>query len=1234
MKTRITAALLFALLCLSSPARAAESTFESAIHNAEKAVAAKNGADARQWVARALERDSKSTRAWDLRAQSAALAGDKDEEVYALHQLLRLARAQKAPAAELTTIEQRVTAADSIAPDLLQLSTSTIVKLWPLAEQYEKDKRPHSAIRIHRQILALDPEYVASKDAIDRLASAPDPSLAADAKPKDLLAGVSEEWIREHDAKHAEWKDRAKLERENYVTHTNSGYSNLVRAAEAMEQMNGFYREFFQYATEDAPGSVPRIELHIFTKRAEYLKLGEGPPVEWSGGHFTGNAVETYIEGGTFEDMTGTLFHEAAHQFVSLATNASGWLNEGLASFFEGCRILQNGTVLMNLPANHRLFPLVARMEKGWMSDHMDGMNKEKLSDSNPPKAPTFHIVIENKYEWGPAWYDPTWGVVYFLYNYQDPVDGRFVYRTAFRTFIDKSGGRQGDSAVKNFEEIVLANPTPPIKGVERPKGAADVALPKNCGQLDEVWKNWLTALAKEQTGQLEVKRPFLAWARNALKAKDTVAAKEHFEKGLVATPNDPELLLDFAAFLAERKGTDRASKLALEAIRLLEAQDPPNDAAVKAAEVRLEKWDPKRKALSTVHKELFATVKSLVQRYQSAERPMMVMDLSWRMGTELNVPDIFSFYADAVRKSGKSLQLWSVAYDEKSLEGWSYTDGDVFTADGAYIQSKFGEYSDSLFDFRMLTLDKATSGDFSLEADVLAEKGKVNFCGLVFGKKSVQSFHALMLFPGKSRAKDDKSGLSDSGFIDLATSYGNAAFKTWRHNAVRTAAQAKDAATSVQGVHKLRIDVSGQLVDAWFDGEFLATQDFGSVDALRGGFGLVTGPGDARFSNIRFMSRAPRDPAAQIEREIRMEAFASDSGGSVDGSWLGRVPPWPKVGRWVQGKRERWNDRGPVPQLLVLWSIPQNNLVKIDAWLGELAKKHTDVGLEFVCLASPNDEKDVDAYLKSHPLPGAVAVDARSGEGIGDTFTQYAVDKFNLPRLLLLDIDGKVVWEGDPGFSSAAPWAEGQETFLDVPLADLIEKRKLKELNAWTKQWNERALPALAAGDVATALPILRQSKGFQKGLTAGVDDARTKLDALENACAAISATAATFTREEADPAIEIVMKWAPLVEKPFDKNTQAALKAVRESKVAKDWQEALKLVDRVKAKAKPADKVTQAQECAAKLETMTGRFTRELLADLKPAIEAGDAAKLNEIATSAAQRPSRWLLTEYMRW
>ena len=45
------------------------------------------------------------------------------------------------------------------------------------------------------------------------------------------------------------------------LTYTNSGYENLVRAAEAMEQMNAFYREFFRYGVEGDTHTVPRIDL-------------------------------------------------------------------------------------------------------------------------------------------------------------------------------------------------------------------------------------------------------------------------------------------------------------------------------------------------------------------------------------------------------------------------------------------------------------------------------------------------------------------------------------------------------------------------------------------------------------------------------------------------------------------------------------------------------------------------------------------------------------------------------------------------------------------------------------------------------------------------------------------------------------------------------------------------------------------------------------------------------------
>ncbi|HKB15110.1 MAG TPA: hypothetical protein VKF62_03545, partial [Planctomycetota bacterium] len=412
-----------------------------------------------------------------------------------------------------------------------------------------------------------------------------------------------------------------------------------------------FYRAFFRYGTPESKKAVTRISLHIFRTREEYLKLGVGPPAKWTGGHFTGDSVETYIGPGGFQEMIGTLFHEAAHQFVSLATNAAGWLNEGLASFFEGSRILPNGTVVTNEPADHRLIPLVERMKNGWMTSAQDGIDPE-VPETTPRTAPTFRIVLENEYAWGPAWYAPTWGVVYFLYNYQDPVDGRFVYRKAFQEFIDASGGRVGKGAVENFEKVVLANPKPPIKGFKRPADAGAVRLPATIGELDAVWKEWLDRLAEERTGHAPPQRPYLQWARGALLDKNPEAAAEHFEKGLAATPGDVALLTEFATFLAEQKNTDRATALVLRALQVLESASPVDEKGVRDAERLLERWDPKRSSLERVHAELAAAGKALVDRYEAAGLPRMVMDVSWRLATQHDLPELLASYRRALERS------------------------------------------------------------------------------------------------------------------------------------------------------------------------------------------------------------------------------------------------------------------------------------------------------------------------------------------------------------------------------------------------------------------------------------------------------------------------------------------------------------------------------------------------------------------------------------------------------
>src|SRR6185436_1369693 len=136
--------------------------------------------------------------------------------------------------------------------------------------------------------------------------------------------------------------------------------------------------------------------------------------------------------------------------------------------------------------------------------------------------------------------------------------------------------GRSGEGAVENFEKVVLGAPQPPTKGVDFSKADQTVVLVKTVGELDVVWKQWILALRDEQSGKAAPERPWLDWARNAITRHDPTVAKEHFEKGIVANPDQVDLLVEFAKFLgASKKSHDRAAKLALRALQVLEAPGP-----------------------------------------------------------------------------------------------------------------------------------------------------------------------------------------------------------------------------------------------------------------------------------------------------------------------------------------------------------------------------------------------------------------------------------------------------------------------------------------------------------------------------------------------------------------------------------------------------------------------------------------------------------------------------------
>lgn len=1217
---------IFTIVAALAIPSADESAFDKAVRGGEAALQLKDYDQARKIIQRALERDPKSPKAWSLRARWAAAVNDRDELTYALHQQYRLLVAQKAPSQERDNIYKQIEALDSLASEFLKLRKTYVEKVAPIAQRYEKDGRPHSAIRAHRFLLALDPERKDSEEAIQRIAAAPDPSLAESAKPKDLLSNVSDEWIKEFDAQHNTWDTRAKINRDNYTTYTDAGYAVLVRAAEAMEQMNAFYRIFFHYGTPDDNKKIGKIEVHIFKDRDEYLKKGQGPPVEWSGGQFTGGAVETYVGNGGFEEMVTVLFHEAAHQFVSMATSAAGWLNEGLASYFEGTRILANGTVIMNLPANHRLFPLVDRMQKGWMSSASDGIDSKNAS-AEPEKAPTFRIVLENKYAWGPPWYAPTWGVVYYLWNYQDQVDGRFVYRTAFQTFINSSGGRVGDGAIKNFEEVVLANPSPQTPKLDTKLWKQQIPLPKTVDELTEVWKTWMLELRDEQMGRLVRPKPYLNWAKYALMRGEIEIATEHFEKGLLANPDDVELLLEFAKHLGTTlKNPDRASKLVLTALRVVESKTPPDAAAIKRCESLLMQWDGNYATLETIQKSLAAAARSIARRYLDAGLPMMSMDVSWHLASDSGLASLYEDYEAAMRKSGKSLALYKLAYNEKNFDGWSVGGNTAFQPHGEELFASFKNYSESVFDSNLMTVDTVTLGDYSIETEILAEPGTVNYAGVVFGRKTDSTYHGFIYFPPRSLG-----AATGRGYVDLTSFFGGGQSKVWRHNPVKGEAKINGTVAAVW--HKMRVDVAGRMVDVYFDDELVVTNEFPTSDVLRGGFGIITGVGKVQFRNIRYLARPARDRAAQIERTIRLGARAAGPQGE-GGSWLGGDAPFPNVNFWEQRPRISYKEKGPVPTVIVFWSIQQNEQLPIHLWLSDLEKRYADIGLDIINIAMALDSRALPEYLAKHSFPGSVGVDSTSRNRLGDTFTSFGIEKFGMPRIVLLDIDHRVKWEGDPGLKAGEPWTAGKETYLDAPLEELVVSRKLREVHKWHKDWLEKALPALRDGDYLSAAPILKIARAFDGSADEFVASAQNKLSVVEAALGSFDSLAPTWIEGRAEPALATLIAWGKAIDKTIPNFTKQPHASALESPNVKSWNSLVDAVKAARGKLPAGKEIDAVEKLLDKIGDTSGAFAESYTRELRSAAGYEDLELVKKLLADVEKVPGRFLAKSYFRW
>lgn len=653
----------------------------------------------------------------------------------------------------------------------------------------------------------------------------------------DLSAGDrTEEWIEAHDKRTAKWSKGSRWDTPHYRIKTNGGWRLGQAAARTLEQVHAFYREIWGLVPDPLPPggapeglrkiTVPTIDINIYGDHAEYIKRSGAP--EWSGGVFKGSEVATYNHGqgggGSWRATLGTLFHEASHQFMSVAVgNAPSFINEGVASLFEGIEILPNGSIRRDLPVPGRLTPLAETLRKNGaftLRDVMDGPN----ADTNEPK-----------------FYAPRWGFVYYLRMATDQ-SGEYVFRPRFADYLAEfKRGALGDTTghLQEFYEEEFE-----AMGFE------------DFDDFEDAWKEWILALDEEAKNGDKRLEQYLKDARLEGLKKDHESALRLYERALDIDPGEPRAIAGAGQAAAVLGDVDRAVFLAHRLVSLVDEEEKD---AQKALE-NLAELDPLFEQRRKARLAFVGGMAGLAINHDRDGHPLLAMATAW----EALEVDAFDASSRALverleAETGTSVIAWRRLFNGFDLDGWYTADkpNPFFVDDGQLVadyslviaEGDSGGEAEGVSLYSTLFLDRNVRGDWSMEATLRADRNW-EIIGLCFGAKASDDFEAIVL-----RRTGPEQNNVDFGSFDGAWSFrGDGSFK------------ASYDPTSPEGT-KLRITVSDRRVSVTVDGEPVKTVVGGKFvpgieyprAALRGDVGLLASRGVSRFGELRLLAGGNR---------------------------------------------------------------------------------------------------------------------------------------------------------------------------------------------------------------------------------------------------------------------------------------------------------------------------------------------------------------------------------------
>ncbi|MFO0985231.1 MAG: hypothetical protein U1E76_26465 [Planctomycetota bacterium] len=398
---------------------------------------------------------------------------------------------------------------------------TAVAGMLDLAKKYLAKKRWQPAAFWLAQVASIDPICKDVQPLQEQVVK--NTTGGAALKLQRQLASRSPAWIARQDKAHRTWENCWSGKTRYYRLKTNIGYEVFQTLAFSLDQANVFYREVFGYKGPDPPV----LTVQAFAAREDFNKQDSvtNPGVK---GYYNTSNINTYdlrIDGFDLEDIYRTIFHEASHQFIDLITGTPPpiYLNEGISSYFEGARILPDGTVQTNEIPPHRIRPLAATL------DSKEEITLEQLLRTAKPDYDGLH------YCYG-------WGLMYFLLNWEDSRLGT-PYKLPLMKLLEayKKGGKH--DIVKRFEDMVLK----PVDG------------PKTVASLQPVWKSWMKDLIEEYRLGPAASSKWLERARKYFDAGRFDKAEAALRKVIAWLPDNAPAHELLARTYQQEKDEDRA---------------------------------------------------------------------------------------------------------------------------------------------------------------------------------------------------------------------------------------------------------------------------------------------------------------------------------------------------------------------------------------------------------------------------------------------------------------------------------------------------------------------------------------------------------------------------------------------------------------------------------------------------------------------------------------------------